>query len=123
MAEAAAEALQLANVEAAADDPLDIKPDIVAMRADMDRTKSKPSNQEIALATTSAIDKLSGMMAILANSFNGGPVLNLERSNQPDKGNQQHCPPTSTSGSYQRKKSRKPTYCHHYLHPRIGRTS
>jgi hypothetical protein len=70
-----AEALRVANAEAAADNPLDIKPDIVAMRADMDRTKSKPINQEIALATTSAIDKLSGMMAILANSFNNGPVL------------------------------------------------
>jgi hypothetical protein len=78
MAEAAAEAaetLRVANAEAAADDPLDIKPDIVAMRADMDRTKAKPSNQEIALATTSAIDKLSGMMATLAASFNNGLVL------------------------------------------------
>jgi hypothetical protein len=75
-AAAAAEALRVANeAAAAADDPLDVKPDLVAMRADMDRTKAKPSNQEIALATTSAIDKISGMMGILAASFNNGPAL------------------------------------------------
>jgi hypothetical protein len=74
-AAAAAEVQRLANEAAALDDPNDVKPDIVALRADMDRTKARPSNQEIALATTSAIDKLSGMMGILAGSFNGGPAL------------------------------------------------
>jgi hypothetical protein len=74
-AAAAAEVLRLANEAAALDDPNDVKPDIVALRADMDRTKARPSNQEIALATTSAIDKLSGMMVTLAGSFNGGPML------------------------------------------------